>query len=316
MIENFKKDVDKGLSGSPKKLSSKYFYDTIGDQLFMKIMRSDDYYLTRAEFEIFQTKSQQIIDALALKPDTYFELIELGAGDGSKTVELLKVLHNKAYKFKYSPIDISNDVLIHLEKNLKKAIPELNISTKTGDYFEILQTIKSTPHPKVVLFLGSNLGNLSDNLAASFIYQIGAYLNAGDHLLLGLDLIKAKEIVLPAYNDSKGYTSLFNLNLLNRINVELGGHFNIDKFSHQPEYSEEEGVAKSFIVSDVKQDVAIDSLEKIFHFEEGEKIHTEISRKYNDDILNQIFDKTDFVKVVRLLDSNSYFADYIYVKKQ
>lgn len=311
MIETFKKDVDQGLKASTKTLPSKYFYNKKGDALFVEIMKLPEYYLTRCELDIFENKTQELIDGLDIQPETYFELIELGAGDGTKTKKLLASLANQNYAFDYLPIDISANALDLLEKDLCKELPKVSVQTQQGDYFEVLASLKKSKKPKVVLFLGSNIGNMTDDLAAEFIYNLGANLQAGDKLLLGVDLIKANDIVLPAYNDSKEITAKFNLNLLDRINHELGGNFNQEQFKHQPEYDESEGIAKSFIVSTTHQTVEIKALGKSYHFTEGEKIHTEISRKYNDDLLQKIIQNTDFSLETKILDSKGYFADYI-----
>lgn len=311
MNSTFKNEVQQGLSSTPKTLPSKYFYDKKGDALFVEIMNLPEYYLTRSELDIFQNKTQELIEAFGVQPDSYFELIELGAGDGTKTKELLKVLDDKNYNFDYVPIDISANALQGLKANLNKEIPNLNVKTQQGDYFNILASLKNSKQPKVVLFLGSNIGNMSDELASKFIYNLGANLQAGDRLLLGVDLIKSKDVVLPAYNDSKGVTAQFNLNLLNRINKELGGDFKLYQYKHQPEYIEDEGVAKSYIVNTVKQIVHIEAIGESYEFDEGEKIHTEISRKYNDTILNKIIANTDFEIESKIMDRKKYFADYI-----
>jgi L-histidine N-alpha-methyltransferase len=311
MIETFKSEVEQGLKSSPRTLPSKYFYDKKGDALFVEIMNLPEYYLTRCEMDIFQNKTQELINGLGLKPDSYFELIELGAGDGSKTKELLRSLDSQKYNFDYFPIDISSNALDLLEKDLNEELPNVSVQTKKGDYFEVLASLKESHNPKIILFLGSNIGNMTDDLAARFIYNLGANLQAGDKLLLGVDLIKSKEIVLPAYNDSKGITARFNHNLLDRINHELDGDFNLNEFEHQPKYDENEGIAKSFIVSTANQTVEIKALGKSFNFSEGEKIHTEISRKYNDDLIKKIIANTDFNLETKILDSKGYFADYI-----
>jgi dimethylhistidine N-methyltransferase len=299
------------LSSKPKKLPSKYFYDTKGDALFIKIMHLPEYYLTRTEFEIFEMQSQQIIDALAIKKDTFFELIELGAGDGLKTKQLLSVLQEKGYLFDYYPIDISKNALNKLKKSLTDTMPNLSVKVQQGDYFEVLERFKNDMHQKVILFLGSNIGNLNDELATEFIYKLGANLKTNDTLILGVDLIKSSSIVLPAYNDKQGITSQFNLNLLTRINRELGASFNVDNFEHQAEYSEKEGIAKSFIKSKINQEVTIANIGKTYSFKKGERIHTEISRKYNDSILKNIIKNTDFRILKKLTDTKNYFADYI-----
>ncbi len=313
-MNKFKTEVAEGLSQSPKSLPSKYFYDELGDALFVKIMHSSEYYLTRSELEIFTKKSNQIIDSLQVEKDNYFELIELGAGDGLKTKELLKCLQNRGFNFDYFPIDISQNALDKLEISLKEDLPTLGIQKRQGDYFETLASLKKSQYPKVIMFLGSNIGNMTDAVAAQFIYELGANLNTGDKLLLGVDLIKDASIVLPAYNDRQGITRAFNLNLLSRINKELGGEFDIEQFSHQPEYDEKEGIAKSFLVSLKKQKVFVQALDKAFEFQEGEKIATEISRKYNDEIIERLIEQTDFKMVEKLTDEKAFFANYIFTK--
>ena len=311
MSNTFKNDVQDGLESVPKTLPSKYFYDKKGDALFVEIMNLPEYYLTRCEHDIFKNKTDELIQSFDIDTGCYFELIELGAGDGSKTKELLKKLVAENYNFDYYPIDISKNALHLLKQNLTKKIPKLSVRTQQGDYFEVLDSLKVSKKPKVILFLGSNIGNMQDALAGEFIYKLGSNLNKGDKLLLGVDLIKSKEIIGPAYNDSKGITAAFNLNLLDRINKELDGKFNLSNFTHVPEYDENEGVANSFIESTAKQIVEIKALGKSFNFEKGEKIHTEISRKYNDELIHKIIKKTDFTMKSKIMDSAAYFADYI-----
>ncbi len=311
MKNTFKKEVQQGLDSTPKTLPSKYFYDEKGDALFVEIMNSPEYYLTRCEFDIFKNKTQELINSFDIQKDSYFELIELGAGDGLKTKELLKVLVNEKYNFDYLPIDISSNALSLLKEDLKTEIPDLSIKTKQGDYFEVLDSLKTSKKPKVILFLGSNIGNMSDELASKFIYNLGTNLNLGDKLLLGVDLIKSEEIVGPAYNDSQGVTAKFNINLLDRINKDLEGNFDTKQFKHQPEYDEKEGIAKSFIMSTANQSVEIKAIGKTYHFAKGEKIHTEISRKYNDELIQKIITDTDFSLKTKIMDSKAYFADYI-----
>ena len=305
MIEQFEKDVDFGLSSENKTLPSKYFYDKKGDELFSQIMNLPEYYLTRAEDEIFEEQTQKIISSLGLQKHTKFELIELGAGDGTKTKKLLRSLLQNNFQFDYLPIDISQNALDQLEASLLKELPLLKVKKQQGDYFEILETLKDSHHPKVILFLGSNLGNMTDEEAGGFIYQLGANLKVNDKLFLGVDLIKSKDVVLPAYNDQSGITREFNLNLLHRINTELNGDFHLPSFDHT------EGIARSSLTSKQDQIVQIGKKGKSYHFKKGEKINTEISRKYNDEIINSILKNTDFKIERKLMDSKKYFADYI-----
>ena len=310
----FRKDVDSGLSAEPKSLSSMYFYDKKGDELFMQIMQLPEYYLTRAELEIFSEQTTSMIDALGMKKGTYFELIELGAGDGSKTKYLLKELLKQGFDFSYLPIDISHNVLKYLKTNLQNELPNLSIKPQQGDYFTRLDNLKEHKCPKAVLFLGSNIGNMTDEVAAKFIYELGSSLSAGDRLLLGVDRIKSEDIVLPAYNDAQGVTSEFNLNLLRRINTELGANFDLQQFKHVPEYDADEGIARSYLQSQCRQSVMINSLNKSYEFARGEKIHMEVSRKYDDVIINSIISDSDFTIVEHLTDKQEYFSDYIFEK--
>lgn len=300
-----------GLSAKPKRLPSKYFYDQRGDELFVQIMHLPEYYLTRAEHEIFREQTENIIQELGISPEKHFELIELGAGDGTKTKELLAKLTANGFSYDYLPIDISQNALNGLKDSLAIELPDVCCRPKQGDYFEVLESLKNGKHQKIVLFLGSNIGNLSDERAADFMNELGKTLNPDDILFLGVDIIKDESIVLPAYNDSAGVTRAFNLNLLERINRELDANFNIENFEHAPEYTVESGVAKSFLKSLENQSVYIRSIDREFHFEKGEKIHTEVSRKYNDEIIEKITENAPLEISSKLSDSNNYFTDYI-----
>lgn len=309
--EEFSSDVHAGLSRHPKTLPSKYFYDKRGDELFMQIMDLPEYYLSRAEMEIFTELTDVLIQRLELQPGQHFELIELGAGDGTKTRRLLKALLEQSYSFDYLPVDLSQNVLNHLQNILDEELPELSFHPEQGDNLEIMSKLHAGTAPKVVLFLGSNIGNLSDKQAAKFIYELGRHLKCGDKFLLGVDLIKPSDIVLPAYNDSRGITREFNINLLRRINNELGGNFDLDAFEHRPEYEQAVGVAMSFLASTTEQSVTIGSTGASYQFAAGEKILTEISRKYNEDIIGELLASTDFAVIDILTDRKGYFADYI-----
>ena len=311
MNSNFKIDVFEGLRKSPKTLPSKYFYDAIGDELFVKIMNLPEYYLTRAEYEIFEKKSEDIIEKLNIKTSHNIDLIELGAGDGKKTKAFLKVLLAKNYNFKYVPIDISQHALNQLELSIKVEFPKLEIEIKQGEYFGVLEDIKSNKTQKIIMFLGSNLGNLADNAAQDFLNKLSQALQVGDKIILGLDRIKSKKIVLPAYNDSQGVTKAFNLNLLHRINKELNADFDVSNFDHVPEYNEKTGIAKSFLVSKREQKVSFNEGQECFKFLKDEKIQTETSRKYNYRILKSLLVATNLVIISKISDSNNYFNSYI-----
>ena len=163
--------------------------------------------------------------------------------------------------------------------------------------------------------MGSNIGNMLDERANDFLLELSAAMNKGDRLLLGVDLIKDESIILPAYNDSLGITAEFNLNLLDRINRELGGNFNRQFFKHTPRYDKQKGVAYSYITSLADQDVRIDALDQSFHFNEGDRVFTEVSRKYDDKALETITNHTSLVLKNKIFDSKEYFCDAIYFKE-
>ena len=203
MNRNFQRDIDLGLSIQNKTLPSQYFYDEIGDALFVEIMKMPEYYLTKAEFDIFKNQSQELIKALKLNPSTFFELVELGAGDGTKTKQLLKALDNQDYNFEYMPVDISENALKHLKASVNAELPTVKITPKQGDYFHVLADLKKSDHPIIVLFLGSNIGNLPDERAKEFIHKLSDNLKVGDRVLLGVDLIHRKR------RDSKKFFSKY-----------------------------------------------------------------------------------------------------------
>ena len=307
MNEAFAKHVGEGLSATPKFLSSMYFYDEKGDELFMEIMNMPEYYLTDAEMEIFQHQSDRMI---ACFPEQPFDMVELGAGDGTKTIELLKKM--KDIRFTYKPIDISENVLEHLEEKLSNELPWLEAQPLQGEYFGALKELSS--RRKVILFLGSNIGNLTDEKARSFISQLADKMQQHDLLIMGVDLKKSKQIVGPAYNDAEGITARFNLNVLDRINSELDGDFDLEAFSHEPDYNEETGIASSYLKSEKAQTVTIGALNRTFSFEAGERIHTEISRKYDRTTLDRILEGSGLGMAEELNDSRNYFADFLLIK--
>lgn len=307
----FAADIYNGLSSSPKSLPSKYFYDEKGDELFVKIMHSPEYYLTNCEMEIFQTKAKDIIQKLGVgnKP---FRLYELGAGNGEKTLELLKELQD--YSFAYYPIDISNHALEVLQNRINKELAKVKVNPLQGEYFEVLGALNGSSL-KVILFLGSNLGNMTDEKAHQFLKKLGASMNQGDKLLIGLDLKKSRDIVLPAYNDKQGYTKEFNLNLLRRINKELAADFNPQKFKHVPQYDEAEGIASSYLESQENQVVHVEKLKTDFQFKKGERIKTEVSRKYDREIIDKIIEGTGLKIKHFFYDQRKYFADVLFEKR-
>lgn len=313
-ITAFAKDIDLGLSSKPKTLSSKYFYDEAGDKLFQTIMALGEYYLTRTEFEIFDTHKKAMLKAF-LGNDQSFNLIELGAGDGTKTKVLLKHFVQSGIDFNYSPIDISQNVLDILTTDLKSNLPSLKVNPIQGDYFDALAKLNQNHSQKeIVLFLGSNIGNFSNSGSEKFFSKLSSNLRKGDLLLIGFDLMKDPNVILSAYNDQLGVTKAFNINLLQRINKELGGDFDVEAFQHFPTYNPVSGETRSHLVSIKDQEVNIDALEKTYHFKAWEAIHTEVSQKYSMEMIEDFASKTGFRILKNFTDSENYFVDTLWEK--
>lgn len=302
VVTTLERDVIEGLSATPKKISSKYFYDKRGDELFRQIMQLDEYYLPEAELEILTNQTEDII---ADFPHDSFDIVELGAGDGSKVVHFLKNLLKMGKDITYYPLDISYNVLCINKALMHQTIPSLAIELISGDYFDTLSRIPSDK-PKLVLFLGSNLGNFEGRSAANFVRKIKQQLAPGDRLILGLDLMKNPKKILAAYNDTTGVTKAFNINLLHRLNRELDANFNVDKFDHYPVYNPLTGSCYSFIISLENQQVRVAN--RIFSFEEGEVIHTEISQKYNLEKIKKLQRAVRFEHLRHLKDQHNLYS--------
>ncbi len=314
LVSTFEKEVYEGLTAFPKYLSSKYFYDEIGDELFQQIMALPEYYLTRAEYEIFETNKSGIIRSFDANKKG-FDLIELGAGDGKKTKVLLKELQEEEYDYTYVPIDISQNAVDGLVKNLNLEMPEVSVQGQIGEYFEVLDRLQHiSDRKKVIMVLGSNIGNLLHPRAIQFLKKLCKAMHPEDLLFMGFDQKKHPQKVLDAYNDKSGVTAAFNKNVLARINKELNGNFDLNKFMHWETYDPESGTAKSYLVSKEKQTVDIDNLSLQVHFEAWESIHTEISQKYDDDIVKWLAKESGLKIVESFSDENGDYKNYVITK--
>lgn len=310
MLKRFKEDVDKGLSAKEKHLSSKYFYDATGDVLFQKIMHLEEYYLTKSEYEIFNSNKSKIVDYL--ERYNRLSVLELGAGDGTKTKLLLSEMINRKIAFDYVPIDISENAIEKLKNNLSVEFPSLELNPIVDTYDNAISSLGK--QPKLILFLGSNIGNFSKLEAKLFLQKLYSAMNKGDMILIGIDLMKNPKVILDAYNDTKGVTKAFNLNLLARINRELGANFDLLKFDHYPMYNPDTGEAKSYIVSLHNQKVHIESLGKTFEFKAGETIFTEISNKYKVDELKELAVFANYNPITEFYDCKQYFINVLWEK--
>jgi dimethylhistidine N-methyltransferase len=298
--------VKRDLSSIPKTLQPWYFYDPLGSALFSAICELPEYYLTRAETEILRRYAPEMARAFR-GPD---RLIELGSGDGRKTRLLIEAVIARRPPLTYVPVDVDAGTLELSARDLLSSFPSLRVEAICGDYRDLPRLI-APGERTTVLFLGSSIGNLAPQSAAALLGTIRQVLDPGDALLLGTDLLKPKNIVEPAYNDALGVTAAFNLNLLARINRELGGHFDLSKFQHRAFFNEAESRIEMHLVSRESQVVPIDGLSMEVRFDSGETIHTENSYKYSDADLQALAREGGFVIEQMWTDSQRWFADLL-----
>jgi L-histidine N-alpha-methyltransferase len=309
-MDQFLKEVLHDLGQTPKTLNSKYFYDGKGDKLFQEIMDCPEYYPTNCEMEIFRERTKDL--AITLKNGfNTFDLVEMGAGDATKSSYLLKELMEMDADFTYMPIDISSTMIAHLEQSLPEKIKGLKVNGLNGEYFDMLEKANQiSSRKKVVLMLGGNIGNVTPENALGFCSKIRSSLQEGDLVLIGFDLKKNPRTVLAAYNDAGGFTRDFNLNLLHRINDELGGNFDTEQFEHYPTYDPSTGACKSYLISRIDQEVIISG--QTFIFKENEFIFMEISQKYSLEETDKMAEATGFKTVNHFLDHKKWFVDTVW----
>lgn len=312
---NFENEVRTGLGGFPKRLSSKFIYDKKGDRLFQQIMEMPTYYLYDCEYEILELYSKQLSELFCKKGETV-NLIDLGAGDGKKTKILLRYMVQNDFDFVYKPIGISETILEELKDSLKKELPTLKVEPETGEYFQVLNHLKTyNKTKKVIMVLGSNIGNLLHPRAIEFMSSLKDALNPDDLLFMGFDQKKNPQTILDAYNDKEGITAAFNRNILYRINDEFDANFEPDKFTHWEVYNPETGTAKSYLVATEEMNVKIKNLNMDVHFEKWETIHVEISQKYTDAVVKWLADESGLSITDSFTDSRKYYRNYIFVPK-
>ena len=310
---HFKSEVQRGMSSIPKYISSKYFYDKRGDELFQEIMKLPEYYLTNSEMEILEKNKNRILNIIS--PGANFDLIDLGAGDALKTKILLNFFLDQKADFTYIPVDISKDAIESLTEHFEKKVPELKVAGVSAEYIPALESLQ-TKKKKVILFLGASIGNFSYLETVDFLRDIHKTMHPGDILLIGFDLKKDHGTILAAYNDQSGITREFNYNLLHRVNRELGANFDTSNFEHVPAYNWETGEATSSLVSRIEQVVSIPALNMKVHFRKRESIHTEISRKYSLPEIAGLAATTGFELVENLYDDRNYFTDSVWRKNE
>jgi dimethylhistidine N-methyltransferase len=311
--KQFAEDILEGLSAEKKFIPSKYFYDDTGSKLFQEIMSLDEYYLTNCEYELLENYKNRFLKIFS-DGQQHFNLIEFGAGDGYKTKILLEHFMNNYDDFTYMPIDISKKALDILESRITEELPDLDFRSIHNDYFAALHDLKERERSSrnVVLFLGSTIGNFSENEALKFLNAVKKELKSNDLFVIGFDLKKHPQVILDAYNDSKGITKEFNMNLLRRMNNELGADFKEDNFMHFPSYNPETGETKSFLISRKSHNVYFEYMDKTIDFNAFESIYTEVSQKYDSKYISKLADISGFNELHTFYDEKEYFAEVIW----
>ncbi len=309
MNEALAREVLAGLRRVPKRICSSALYDAEGSRIFQRIMELPSYYLSRAEEEVFRTHAHAIAHGFRGERVT---VVDLGAGDGSKTVLLLRALSGVAKEVAYVPVDVSHAALEELERAHLERLPEMPFAAVEGDYLNgLAEAAERYPgRRRLALFLGSNIGNLEAFDAVNLLSTWRGALAPGDQLLLGFDLLKDPELLQRAYDDDEGITAEFNRNLLRRLNRELDADFDLDSFRHLARYNPQLGAMESYLVSERDQVVHVAG-ERV-QFMAWEAIQTEVSCKYRERDVRSFAERSGFEPTGWYYDSRRWFLDALW----
>lgn len=302
----FATDVVAGLSVTPKKIPPKYFYDSAGSELFEKITELPEYYPTRTEIGILNERAKDIAQLIPKGA----ALIEFGSGASTKTRIVLKA----AQIASYVPVDISGEFLAEQAETLKREFPHVAMLPVATDFtkpFELPATIQG--QPRVGFFPGSTIGNFEPHEAAAFLKDAGNILGDGSMLIVGVDLVKDQSVLQKAYNDSQRVTARFNLNLLARMNRELGANFNLATFEHHAFYNRERSRIEMHLASKKRQRVIVAG--ESFDFRAGETIHAENSYKYTVETFGCMARGSGWTPTMVWTDKDQYFSVHVLTRK-
>jgi L-histidine N-alpha-methyltransferase len=301
---DFANAVCDGLRRTHKALPSRFFYDHRGSELFEQITALPEYYLTRAEASIFEGRREEIISAFG--PE--LSLVEFGSGSSAKTRRLIETILGHQPDLDYAPIDISKAFLHESSESLLSDFTGLRVTALAAEYFDAVHAMPTFTRPRLILFLGSNIGNFEFDEAVSFLSGVAPEMEFDDRVLVGTDLVKDPQVIHDAYNDAEGVTAAFNLNLLARINAELGGDFDLDQFEHDAPYLPDEERVEMRLVSKIDQSVCLEKLDLAVEFTAGEAIHTEFSQKYTFESFGKLASESGLEVCNRWTDERGWFA--------
>jgi dimethylhistidine N-methyltransferase len=304
--------VRSGLTAQPKTLPPYLFYDDAGSRLYERITELPEYYLTRAERGILSSRARDVVQRVQ-RDSGSLAVIELGAGSASKTEILLRAVLERGARCAYFPIDVSVSALAGATRRLAETLPRVRVRALPGTYDRALQALGDVPSPRLVLFLGSSIGNMPDHEASALLRRVRRALTGEVWLLVGTDLRKDPEVLHAAYDDEAGVTAAFNKNLLARINRELGGHFDLARFVHVARWNARDSRIEMHLESTGAHDVAVEALRMRVRFEAGETIHTESSAKYDLPRVERLLAAGGFARAVTYTDPELGFAVHLAV---
>jgi len=297
-------EVVRGLTSAHKTLPCKLFYDDRGSALFEEITRLPEYYPTRTELEILRDRSREIAQAVG----SPVSVVELGAGTATKTGTLLSAFTQREMRLKYFPVDISPAALDDAKRRIKEECPLAVVKPVVADFAYGFSFLKDIPNRKVILYLGSSIGNFDWSDATTMLRNVREQLSSGDALLLGTDMVKGAKFLVPAYDDSQGITAEFNKNILVRLNREFGGDFNLSAFRHIAEWSPSRSRMEIFLESLRTQSVSLKRLGLTIRFATGERIQTENSYKYTTEMVEQMLCVSGFKLERSWFDRRRWFG--------
>jgi L-histidine N-alpha-methyltransferase len=303
-IPSYAVEVEEGLTKSQKTLPSKLFYDAVGSELFEEITCLPEYYLSRTELNILQERGDEIARAAG----SNVTVVELGAGTATKTSTLLLALARKQIRTPYFPVDISPSALAKAKVEVKRNSPAAFVHPVVADFSQGFGFLREIPGRRLVLYLGSSIGNFNPEVAVAMLAGVRQELNRGDSLLLGTDMVKDTAIMIPAYDDAQGITAQFNKNILGRLNRELGAGFDLDTFRHVAVWNPLRSCMEMHLESVVRQSVEIELLQSRIKFAEGERIHTEDSHKYTMKMVNKMLKAAGFSPDQAWFDGQKWFS--------
>lgn len=303
-IEQAREEIISGLLSKNPHISSKYFYDSAGSELFERITELEEYYPTRTEKEILKSVASEIMNR-----NEAFEIIELGSGDCSKISILLDaVKKSNLQKVKYIPVDFSSSAVEKSAYELSERFPELQINGYVADFFQQLNQIPHSDKPRLVCFLGSTIGNFTKVESQKIIKNLAKGIIKGDSLLIGFDLIKSENILNAAYNDSEGVTKKFNYNILNVVNGIIDSDFKIENFDHFSKYIPERSRVEMHLIANKNCEVNSPFANQTLRFEKGESIHTENSHKFSDASIHELIQNSELKIKNTYTDAKNLFA--------